>query len=106
MPPRRSHLRQAATRCIKNGSCLAQTRGNGSALPLPWGEGWGERLSGESSCIGVLGTRIACFCVEANEQFASQCNADDHFFFSCGEQPGTEVAEAFVVARGDGRDEE
>src|ERR1700682_2594625 len=65
-----------------------------------------ERLSGESSCIGVLCTRIACFCVEANEQFASQCNTDDHFFFSCGEQPGAEVAGAFVVARGGGGDEE
>src|SRR5260370_8645098 len=66
----------------------------------------GERLSGESSCIGVLGTRIACFGVEADEQFASQCDADDHFFFSRGEQPGAEVAEAFVVPRGDGPDEE
>jgi len=52
-----------------------------SLAPLLRGEGWGERLSGESSCIGVLGSRIPCFGVEANEQFARERNSDDHFFF-------------------------
>ena len=54
-------------------------------LPRPLGEGWGERLSKESSCIGVMDTRIACFCVEADEQFAGQRDTDHHFFFAAGQ---------------------
>src|SRR6266436_8765597 len=80
-----------------------------SASPSPRpsrGEGWGERLSGESSCIGVLGSRIACFGIEADEQFASERNSDDHFFLSGGHQSGAELAEALVVAGGDGGDQE
>src|SRR5258707_7283072 len=66
----------------------------------------GERLSGESSCIGVLGSRIACFGVEADEQFARERNSDDHFFLSGGNQSGAELPEALVVAGGNGGDEE
>src|ERR1700736_1840965 len=66
----------------------------------------GERLSEKSSCIGVLGTRIACFCVKADQQFVGQSNADGHFVFSCGEQSVTERAEALVIARGNSGDEE
>src|SRR6202165_1849878 len=90
-----------------------EARRRRSAPPLPLaGEGWGggslgvrtrgesphpprvarhpppqagERLSEVSSCIGVLGTRIACFCVEADEQFVGESDPDDPFFFFCGE---------------------
>src|ERR1700751_1511861 len=82
----------------------------------PCGRGWrglskakfepGERLSGLSSCIGEGGTRVACFCVEANEKLAGQRDADDHFFLSGGDQSVAEAAEAFVVAGGDGCDQE
>jgi hypothetical protein len=48
----------------------------------------------------VGGTRIACSCVEADEQFACERDPDDHFFFSLRDQPGAELAEALVVARG------
>src|SRR6202158_3027397 len=54
-----------------------------SASPLPLGEvdlrsKSGERLSEKSSCIGVCGTRIACFCVEPDEQFARERDALSH----------------------------
>src|SRR3982074_1461104 len=62
--------------------------------------GTGERLSEESSCIGVLGTRIACFCVEADEQFVGESDADGHFVFSRGEQPVSESREGLVVFGG------
>ena len=51
MLPRRSHVRQAAEerQCVasnvangRNGGRLPKSRSNGSRLPLPWGEGWGE----------------------------------------------------------------
>src|SRR5258708_25949534 len=70
------------------------------------GEGWGERLSEESSCIGVLGTRIACFCVESDEQFVGQGDPDDHFGFSGGEQSVAEGGKGLVVFSGDGGDQE
>src|SRR5882672_8890174 len=66
----------------------------------------GERLSEESSCIGVLGTRIACFCVEADEQLVGQGDPDDHFGFSCGEQSVAESGKGVVVFGGDGCDQE
>src|SRR5581483_10610110 len=75
-------------------------------LPLPLREDWGERLSCLSSCIGELGTRIACFCIEANEQFAGERDADDHFFLSGGAQAVAEVTEAVIIARGNVSDEE
>src|SRR5258708_33425725 len=80
-----------------------------SAAPLPWGEVGshsdpGERLSEESSCIGVLGTRIACFCVEADEQFMGESNPDGHFVFSCGEQSFSESRKGLVVLSGGPRD--
>src|SRR5581483_7302856 len=75
-------------------------------LPLRLGEGWGERLSCLSSCIGESGTRIACFCIEANEQFAGERDADDHFFLSGGAQAVAEVTEAVIIARGNVSDEE
>ena len=59
-----------------------------------------------SSCIGVFGTRIASFCVESDEELASQGNANDHFLFAGLEQPVAELSEAFVVSRGNDRDEE
>src|SRR6266851_8234282 len=66
----------------------------------------GERLSEESSCIGIGGTRIACFCVEADEQFVGQGDPDDHFGFSCGEQSVAESGKGVVVFSGDGGDQE
>src|SRR3954451_16098324 len=66
----------------------------------------GERLSGLSSCIGVLGTRVACFCVEADEEFSGERDTNDHFFLSGCEQPVTEVSQAFVVASSGGGDQE
>src|SRR5258708_1448365 len=82
-----------------------------SAAPLPWGEVGshsdpGERLSEESSCIGVLGTRIACFCVEADEQFMGESNPDGHFVFSCGEQSFSESRKGLVVLSGGPGDQE
>src|SRR6202035_5592328 len=65
-----------------------------------------ERLSEVSSCIGVLGTRIACFCVEADEQFVGESNPDDHFFFSSGEQSVAELCKGLVVFGGDSGDQE
>src|ERR1700730_14369612 len=70
------------------------------------GEGWGERLSEVSSCIGVLCTRIACFCVEADEQFVGERDSDDHFFFSSGEQSVAELCKGLVVFGGDSGDQE
>src|SRR6202035_4191710 len=70
------------------------------------GEGWGERLSEVSSCIGVLCTRIACFCVEADEQFVGESDSDDHFFFSSGEQSVAELCKGLVVFGGDSGDQE
>src|ERR1700730_1906331 len=83
-------------------------RGFDASSPSPRlrGEGRGERLSEKSSCIGVLGTRIACFCVKADQQFVGQSNADGHFVFSCGEQSVAERAEALIIARGNSGDEE
>src|SRR5260370_27673639 len=66
----------------------------------------GERLSEESSCIGVLGTRIACFCVEADEQFMGESNPDGHFVFSCGEQSFSESRKGLVVLSGGPGDQE
>src|SRR6185437_16082546 len=66
----------------------------------------GERLSGLSSWIGVSGTRIACFGVEADQELTGERNANDHFFLSSGDQPGAEVGEAFVVTRDGGCYEE
>src|ERR1700676_1577537 len=77
--------------------------GEGGASPS---EATGERLSEESSCIGVLGTRIACFCVEADEQFVGESDPDDHFGFSCGEQSVAEGGKGLVVFSGDGGDQE
>src|ERR1700746_3760876 len=76
-------------------------RGEVGALCAP-----GERLSGLSSCIGVLGTRITCFGVEADQKLACERDANDHFFLSGGDQPGAEVGKAFVVAGGSGGDKE
>src|SRR5919197_5290619 len=66
----------------------------------------GERLSGLSSCISILSSRVACFCVEPDEEFAGQSNADDHFLFAGLEQSVSELSEAFVVSGSDGRDQE
>src|ERR1700722_4517287 len=66
----------------------------------------GERLSGLSSCIGILGPRFASFCVESDEELAGECNANDHFFFTGLEQPIAELAQAVIVAGGNGGDEE
>src|SRR6202140_5902072 len=66
----------------------------------------GGRLSEVSSCIGVLGTRIACFCVEADEQFVGESDPDDHFFFSSGEQSVAELCKGLVVFGGDSGDQE
>ncbi len=66
----------------------------------------GERLAEESNCIGVLGTRIACFCVEADEQFVGQGDPDRHFVFSCGEQSFLEGCKRLVVLGGDPGDQE
>src|SRR5258708_23396140 len=85
--------------------------GNSSPSPLV-GEGAfreakaGERLSEESSCIGVLGTRIACFWVEADEQFMGESNPDGHFVFSCGEQSFSESRKGLVVLSGGPGDQE
>src|SRR5260370_42361512 len=65
-----------------------------------------ERLSEESSCIGVSGTRIACFCVEADEQFVGQSNPDGHFVFAGGEQSVAEFCKGLVVFGGDSGDQE
>src|SRR5450432_1898453 len=77
-----------------------------SLAPFLRGEGRGERLSGLSSCIGVFGTRFASFCVESDEELAGQGNANDHFLFAGLEQPVAKLAEAAIVAGGNGRDEE
>src|SRR5260370_36521789 len=65
-----------------------------------------ERLSEESSCIDIGGTRIACFCVELDEQFVGQSDPDDHFVFSCGEQSVAEICKGLVVGSGDLGDQE
>ena len=102
-----SSLRHANNSAVRQ---LSDKRGDHNLSPLFAGRGRreapGERLSEESSCIGVCGTRIACFCVKADEQLARQGNADDHFFFSSGNQPGAELAEAFVVTRGSSGNQE
>ena len=54
----------------------------------------------------IARTRIASFCVEADEKLAGEGDADDHFFFAGGEQPVAEVGEAVIVAGGDVGDEE
>src|SRR5207302_964907 len=69
-------------------------------------EATGERLSEESSCIGIGGTRIACFCVETDEQLVGQGDADDHFGFSCGEQSVAEICQGLVVVGCDPGDQE
>src|ERR1700733_4014028 len=99
-------LKPDAGRCATRGRWRRGKWRAGLASPLPSGEiasilRAGERLSGESSCISVCGTRIACFCVEADEQFTRERNADDHFFLSFGNEPGAKIGEALVVARGD-----
>src|SRR5436309_3421517 len=66
----------------------------------------GERLSEESSCIGVLGTRFACFCVEADQQFVGESDPDGHFVFSRGQQPVTEGCKGLVVFGGGSGDQE
>jgi hypothetical protein len=42
----------------------------------------GERLSVGSSCLCESGACFAGFCIEADEEFSGEGDADDHFFFS------------------------
>src|ERR1700682_602273 len=89
---------------------IVSTVGDHEFYTSPLGRGRraapGERLSEKSSCIGVCGTRIACFCVEPDEQFARERDADHHFFFSFGAQSVAGRAEALVEARGGSGNEE
>src|SRR5204863_5829219 len=55
---------------------------------------------------GVSDSRVACFGVEPDEQFARQCDADDHLFLACSHQSGAELGKTFVVSCCDGGDEE
>src|SRR5438034_2486975 len=66
----------------------------------------GERLSGVSSCICILCSRIACFGIEADEELMSKSNSNDHFWFSGCHQPTMEVGKAGVIAPSDVGDEE
>src|SRR5689334_9107915 len=66
----------------------------------------GERLSRLSSCKGVCSTRVACFCVEADEKFAGERNADNHLFLSGRQELVAEFGKAFVVACSGAGDEE
>ena len=58
----------------------------------------GERLSGLSSGQRKLATYVASFCVETDEEFAGQGDADDLFGFASVPQPLVERAEVRVVA--------
>src|SRR6266536_3775490 len=66
----------------------------------------GERLSGVSSCICILCSRIACFGIEADEELMSKSNSNDHFWFSGCHQPTMEVGKAGIIAPGYVGDEE
>src|SRR5215207_10063679 len=65
-----------------------------------------ERLSVVSSCISELISRVACFCVEDDEEFSGERDADDHFGFAGLLQPVVEGLEMRVVAGGEAGDEE
>jgi len=59
-----------------------------------------------SSCIGVSGSRFACFGVEADQKLAGECNANDHFFLSRGDESGAEGRETLIIACGCSGNEE
>jgi hypothetical protein len=59
-----------------------------------------------SSCGGELVSRVACFCVEDDEEFAGEGDADDHFGLSGGLQPVLEGGEVRVVLGDDAGDDE
>src|SRR5690242_1734436 len=65
-----------------------------------------ERLSEVSSCICELDARIACFCIEDDEQFAGERDADDHLFLAGLLQPLMEGSEVRIVPGDDAGNEE
>src|SRR6478609_7289731 len=56
-----------------------------------------ERLSEVSSCICEFVTRVACFCIENDEQLAGERNADDHFLLSGSLQPLLESCQMRII---------
>ncbi len=74
----------------------------GDRLPLPLA---GERLSGLSSCKGILFSRFACLGVEADEELSGEGDAGDHLWLSGVDELLMEVVEAFVEPGGDVCDE-
>src|SRR5262245_14747887 len=88
---------------------LASPRLRGEARPQGRNErseaGGGERLSGVSSCICELFSRIACFGVEDDEEYAGQRDADDHVGLSGVFQPLLEGGEVGIVLGDDPGDE-
>lgn len=66
----------------------------------------GERLSLLSSCIGVSGSRVACFGIEADQELAGEHDTNDHFLLAGFEQSVAEFSKAFVVAGGGSGNEE
>jgi len=83
---------------------LALRASPGQALALS--RAAGERLSGLSSCKGIFFSRLACFCVEADEEFACQRDPRHHLGLAGIDQLAMEVRQAFVEAAGDTCDQE
>lgn len=59
-----------------------------------------------SSCCGELAAFVADFCVEPDEEFSGQCDANDHFGFAGGEELVAECGETGVEPSRDVGDEE
>src|SRR5947208_613472 len=57
----------------------------------------GERLSGLSSGMSELTPDVAGFGVEADEKFAGERHADNHFWLTGGGEPAVELAKIGIV---------
>src|SRR5581483_4605542 len=60
--------------------------------------GWVERLSGLSSCKGILLSRFTCSGVQSDEKLSGDGDPDDHLWLSSSSELVMERAEAFVEA--------
>ena len=65
-----------------------------------------ERLSGLSKGMSEFGPHIACFGIEADEEFAGKRDADLHFAEATSQEALAEVGEALIVSACDICDEE
>lgn len=65
-----------------------------------------KRLSGSSSSIRKVEACVANFCVQPDEEFSGQGNANNHFRFALSNEPVAEAGEIRVIFPGDVNDEE